>query len=170
MGRYYNGTISGKFWFGIQDSHDASNFTNTLIIPPQYYSYYVCGCDVKDNNEYYCYECFSNYDSHLSSMEENDKLAIDTLLLAFESNNIKYNFDTSDLEFINTTLQELENIIGSKLIKDLEFKIENIEDFEYYINYSAFDDIVDDIMLKIIARWCFGKQIQTAIINVGYCY
>jgi len=22
MGRYYNGDISGKFWFGIQDSND----------------------------------------------------------------------------------------------------------------------------------------------------
>lgn len=26
MGRYYNGTISGKFWFAIQSSDDASNF------------------------------------------------------------------------------------------------------------------------------------------------
>lgn len=26
MGRYYNGDIEGKFWFGIQDSRDASYF------------------------------------------------------------------------------------------------------------------------------------------------
>lgn len=29
MGRYYNGDIEGKFWFGVQDSTDASFFGGT---------------------------------------------------------------------------------------------------------------------------------------------
>ncbi len=29
MGRYYSGDIEGKFWFGVQDSTDASHFGGT---------------------------------------------------------------------------------------------------------------------------------------------
>ena len=28
MGRFYNGNISGKFWFGVQSSDDISNLIN----------------------------------------------------------------------------------------------------------------------------------------------
>ncbi len=171
MGRYYTGTISGKFWFGIQDSYDASNFKNSLIKPLPYYVYYVCGCDVKNNDEYYCYDCFCDYDAHFNSINYDDKLALESELLAFKLNHVKYNFDISDLEFINTKLEELENIIGRDIINNLEFKTDDEENyFEYYLNYSALDNIIEDSIIKIIARWCLGKQIQTAIINAGYCY
>jgi hypothetical protein len=172
MGRYYDGTISGKFWFGIQDSHDASNFKNlsNFTLPETYYVYYVCCCEVVDKNKYYCHDCFSDYNSHLYSMDDDDKLAIDSKLLAFNVNSVMYKFDESELELIDDKLQELENIIGNNLIKKLDLKIEDEENyFEYNINYSALDGINDETFLKIIARWCFGKQIKKAIINVGYC-
>jgi hypothetical protein len=170
MGRYYNGTISGKFWFGIQDSHDASNFKQSLILPKPYYEYYVCACYVININQYYCCNCFSDYNSHLSSMDESDKLAIDSELLAFKSNNVNYEFDASDLEFIENKLIELENIIGYNLIKNLDLKIDDEDNFfEYNINYSALDYITDESFIKIIALWCFGKQIEKAIIMTGNC-
>lgn len=31
MGRYYNGDISGKFWFAVQDSNDADNFGGSSV-------------------------------------------------------------------------------------------------------------------------------------------
>jgi hypothetical protein len=31
MGRYYSGDIEGKFWFGVQDSDDASHFGGSEI-------------------------------------------------------------------------------------------------------------------------------------------
>lgn len=31
MGRYYEGDINGKFWFGVQDSEDANNFGGAEI-------------------------------------------------------------------------------------------------------------------------------------------
>lgn len=33
MGRYYNGDIEGKFWFGLQSSDDASFFGGTINEP-----------------------------------------------------------------------------------------------------------------------------------------
>ena len=35
MGRYYNGDIEGKFWFGIQSSDDASFFGGTISEPSE---------------------------------------------------------------------------------------------------------------------------------------
>ena len=39
MGRYYNGDIEGKFWFGVQDSDDASFFGGEKV-EPNYIEYY----------------------------------------------------------------------------------------------------------------------------------
>jgi hypothetical protein len=40
MGRYYNGDIEGKFWFGVQSSDDAVNF-GAVETEPNYIDYYV---------------------------------------------------------------------------------------------------------------------------------
>ena len=40
MGRYYNGDIEGKFWFGVQSSDDALHFGATEQ-EPAYIDYYV---------------------------------------------------------------------------------------------------------------------------------
>ena len=38
MGRYYSGDIEGKFWFGVQDSDDASFFGGE-VVEPNYIQY-----------------------------------------------------------------------------------------------------------------------------------
>jgi len=47
MGRYYTGDIEGKFWFGVQDSDDAS-FFGGVGGEPTYLSYYFDGGDTED--------------------------------------------------------------------------------------------------------------------------
>jgi hypothetical protein len=39
MGRYYNGDIDGKFWFGVQSSNSADRFGSSGY-EPQYLEYY----------------------------------------------------------------------------------------------------------------------------------
>ena len=39
MGRYYEGDIEGKFWFGIQSSDDA-DFFGSIGFQPDYLEYY----------------------------------------------------------------------------------------------------------------------------------
>ena len=39
MGRYYNGDIEGKFWFGVQSSADADFFGASGTEPNQYLNY-----------------------------------------------------------------------------------------------------------------------------------
>lgn len=40
MGRYYNGDIEGKFWFGIQASNSASRFSASAECEPSFIEYY----------------------------------------------------------------------------------------------------------------------------------
>lgn len=40
MGRYYNGDIEGKFWFGVQSSDDATHF-GAIEQEPAYIDYYI---------------------------------------------------------------------------------------------------------------------------------
>ena len=41
-------------------------------------------------------------------------------------------------------------------------------DFEYDIDNDALNELNDDI-LELIARWCYGTQIKTAILALEYC-
>jgi hypothetical protein len=187
MGRYYYGTISGKFWFGIQSSYDAENFKKQLLPNEgiEYYVYYVCGCYVEDNKLNYCHECFSDYESHFNGMDDIDKSSLNLeisneQLLAFKNNHIKYNFYNSDLEYVQIKLIELENIIGYNIIEKLEYKIDESNDIIENLEYDINNDIINNInnnnyinnnyILELIARWCFGKQIEYAINVNDYCY
>ena len=186
MGRYYHGTISGKFWFGIQNSSDASSFKDPeLYDPPQeYYEYYICGCEVEKNENLYCNQCYSTYQEHYDDLDDFDKENIDDndendeneqeKLLAQSSNHIKYEFDESELKYMDKVISDLESTIksniGSDIINELNFTINESDndEFEYDINYDIVKNIDED-KLEFIARWCFGKQIKKAIETNDYC-
>jgi hypothetical protein len=172
MGRYYYGTISGKFWYGVQCSHDASSFKDpmTFILPKEYYSYYGCGCEVEEETYTYCHNCYSDYDSHINSLDDYDIKCIKDGLIAYPSNHAKYEFDISELYYIKNILQQLENDIGKDIIEKIHLVIyEEEKEFEYDLEIDAINNL-DDNKNELIARWCFGKQIEKALINTGYCY
>lgn len=50
MGRYYNGDIEGKFWFGVQDSTDA-DFFGGMQNEPNYISYSFTTDDMDSINK-----------------------------------------------------------------------------------------------------------------------
>jgi hypothetical protein len=123
MGRYYDGTIYGKFWFGVQSSADANNFKS---------------------------EDFGEFPYN------------------FTGKYLIYNFEKSELDFIQDKLKSLEFSIGDDIITKLNYKLENYR-CEYEINYSVLKEI-DKNTEELIARYCFGKQIETALIEIGECY
>jgi hypothetical protein len=50
MGRYYNGDIEGKFWFGLQGSNAASRFGGQEC-EPSYINYFFSEDDLNDVNK-----------------------------------------------------------------------------------------------------------------------
>jgi len=47
MGRYYEGSIEGKFWFGSQPSDDGE-FFGAMAIDPQFVEYYIPIDNIKE--------------------------------------------------------------------------------------------------------------------------
>ena len=172
MGRYYNGTISGKFWFGVQSSQDLSNFKDENFEEPnELYYYYECGCTVECINYTYCANCYKSYNDHYNAyldnlLYEDDKINIEENI-SYLTNIIEYNFDDTELPFIQNKLNELQQEIGMELISNLEYKI-NEDDLDYNINWDFIDE--NNIILnQKIARWCIGKQVENALIKLNYC-
>jgi len=93
MGRYYNGDINGKFWFGIQSSNAANRF-GVIGQPPDYLEYYFD----KDNLE----EC----ENEIKSIEE--KLA-DNLPLLDEF----YDVNSVDRPELNEVIKMMDESILS---------------------------------------------------------
>ncbi len=174
MGRYYHGTISGKFWFGIQSSDDPSSFKDptTFVEPEEGYEYYSCGCKVENKNNLFCSDCYSSYEEHYNKLNEDEYDSNNFEngeLLAYLSNHIYYSFDESELEFVSNKLIELEKEIGIDVISKLNFKIDEENEFEYEI--EDIDEINDENKntSTLIARWCLGQQIKKALENCSEC-
>lgn len=55
MGRYYQGDISGKFWFAVQPSNDVENLCN--IKGTIDFNWIECGCIVENFNDTFCKNC-----------------------------------------------------------------------------------------------------------------
>ncbi len=178
MGRYYFGTISGKFWVCVQTSDDASYYKSPIIFsgPLKCYEYMGCCCIVKDMYDLYCKECYNSLEEQVDSLEDEDNISSykenDTLI--YENNYIKYNFESIELKYIQNQLKKLEKIINidtNLLNITFKNKINNEQlegNYEYYINYDSIKDL-DDNQCELIARWCLGKQIEHCIIQLGHC-
>jgi hypothetical protein len=172
MGRYYNGTISGKFWFGVQSSRDLSNFKEQPFEEPtELYYYYECGCTVECMDYKYCSNCYKSYKDHYNAYFDNLLYKEDKIkkgkIIAYLTNVIEYNFDDTEIPFIQNKLDELEEEIGIDLINNLEYKI-NEDDFDYNINWDFIDEN-NIIFNQNIATWCIGKQVKNALIKNNYC-
>ena len=181
MGRYYFGTINGKYW-GQFISSDPSNFkdSNNFTNPPRCNEYMGCSCIVKYYNQLYCKDCYSCIEEHLDELKLNDeylyKLYCKTKSLITETNLYKYYFERSELEYVQTKLNKLESQIGQNIIKQLDIVLfdahKDNNGMEPSYDYEINEDIIDDLDKKkvsLIFRWCLGKQIEFSIKNLDYC-
>lgn len=162
MGRYYSGQISGKFWFSIQASDDASYFGRSY---DEDFIYYVCNCTIDtDDSEkaLFCANCYDSYEQHREAMAENDISDEKTWRLSdFE---IKYNFDECDIDTVKSKIQELEVEVGQYMDS---YKITDEDDNIEY-SYVAPSN-VSDYKLELLARLCLGKQILYCLEKNGTC-
>jgi hypothetical protein len=99
MGRYYSGSISGKFWFAIQDSDDASNFG---VEHKYLYYYHVCGCEYQESNpNLYCTSCYPSYEEHMKDIIENDIEDHHNQMWYKSENEIYYEFKEINIETVD---------------------------------------------------------------------
>jgi hypothetical protein len=166
MGRYYTGQISGKFWFGIQNSDDATYFGKE---PDEVYTFYVCSCELhiedidKENKEsIYCENCYDSFEEHRNDMKDNEY--DDTQTWHLSESEIRYSFQESDKEIVQQKIQELEDIVGNYM--DSYTIIENDMEIEYEFTVPK---NVPNEQIPLLAKLCLGKQIAYCLEKTGSC-
>ena len=168
MGRYYSGDISGKFWFGVQSSGDASEFG---IKYKKIYNYFLCNCNCENKNLRYCLDCYDCYDDHrIAIMNDNDiEIHKSRKNLWYESETeICYDIKKRHQKAIKEKVNLLEEMVGHYManyfIKD--------DDDEIYYDYDMIDEDImnDNETMTLLARLCLGKQILYCLKKKKKCF
>ena len=172
MGRFYSGDISGKFWFGVQDSDDISELVSH--IPTESYIWKSCGCyvDEDDAEDEYCKGCYDSIESHILEVEEEENY--EDGLLYTQDQNIIYVLDkeTHYQELIDN-MDKLKTVIPADVIS----KFNNIPQNDYILD--AFTGVFNDICahtniethneMVLLARYILGYQIEYCLRITGSC-
>ena len=178
MGRYYNGDIEGKFWFGVQGSDDIEKLVN--IKPYTYYSWIVCGCNAEIEDETYCRSCYDSREEHKNAIiEEYDDIDIECLYEEMQSNGYSLDKDTHYSELLNNM-----NKLKLDLNKDFINEFDKIEQNEKILN--AFTGVFDKVLsiinemnfendyekrkvCELAARYTLGYQIEYCLRTTDSC-
>ena len=173
MGRHYFGQISGKFWFGFQNSDDASCF-GVDCKPVR--NFYVCCCEIDEETDdlatsIYCTDCYSSYEEHCQAMIDEDVELYDeddsdgTWYIS--DSEITYHFDASHIDIVEKNIKIMEYLIGD-YVNDRSYKIIDDGDEITYDYTTPSNIIASDI--ELIARLCLGKQILYCLRKNGECF
>ena len=174
MGRYYSGSISGKFWFGIQNSTDARNIGGKVDMLHQYI---CCGCSVEDLKKPYCDGCYADFDEHFNDALENEDFTEEEeeqKVLIRESSEFQSFFKGEQLEEVQGHIADLEKVV-SKFVAS--FTMDADSDYEYKLKLHeeyegadcGFTDKIKHDEIELLARWCLAKQVEKCIIDNGTC-
>lgn len=151
MGRYYYGSISGKFWTGIQPSNDVENLCD--IVSHRQCVWVGCGCikneDIESIN--YCDNCYDSLEEHTDDAENGEnKLSFNNeQLIYYELDKNNHGLQIKDsLRLIETQVDTTKLCITfSNNNTDLVVNIEK-------------DSLFNRSELELLARYCLGKHIM----------
>jgi len=183
MGRFYNGDIEGKFWFGIQDSYDINNLINVNHINS--YIWKSCSCYVENVGEEYCHDCYESKEEHINNAIEDGEYVEDSdndeycKKLYYEENVIEYNLekDKHYQELIDNMA-----VIRKDINKDIIAEFDKITQDDNILD--AFTGVFDNTLntlnsinniennreqLLLVARYTLGIQIEYCLKKNGTC-
>jgi hypothetical protein len=187
MGRYYHGQITGKFWFGIQSSDDATYFG--VHFQPVY-CFYSCGCyyereaceKIEENEDLqgydpeehiYCLQCFDSFEEHNQQIKE-EQIEREDEKTWFLSEQIFYQFLPVHLPIIEHNLELLETEVG-KYIQSYSIIDTDKDGNSISYSYKLIDSVQSmkkdtlQLILDKIARLCLGRQILYCVKTYDSC-
>jgi hypothetical protein len=169
MGRWYYGDISGKCWFGVQDSNDASNFG---VEPTDEYTFFGCGCTYEPENPKeedkmaFC-TCYESYEEHMEDIKEDlEDMDPDDRQTWHSESSICYYFKEEDLPKVQEVVKKLDKEVGHYL-KDYVLEEDQGEGITYDFEFS--NKLLGKKKHEKIARLCLGLQIIKSIETKGQC-
>ena len=175
MGRFYDGDIQGKFWFGIQDSDDVENLVT--ITGNTYYSWCVCHC-VAEIDEDYCRQCYDSKEEHIDAAIEDESYEDECLY--YEDCSLGYSLDKSThYEELVQNMENLKKEIPKGVIKFFENIEQNdkildaftgvFNDTNKHIDETPKDKKENHKLMVLIARYTLGFQIEYCLRTTDSC-
>jgi hypothetical protein len=171
MGRYYSGEIEGKFWFGTQDSLDASHFG---IEHDVVYVFRECHCRIVEDkdiealdNSSFCQDCYSSLEEHRQAIadEEGEGEGEEQVLTWKECDyEVDYHFQEEHIPIVQEKVHELYAKVGQYMDS---YAIVH-HDFSLEYTFDLPKDVDEDEQI-LLARLCLGKQILYCLQTRGSC-
>ena len=170
MTRYYFGSITGKFWAGLNDISLLGGK------PENVYEFCGCNCIIteeemevfNDKELAYCLHCYSSYKDHLSNVniESEDENVDESLdeseepiqLWSISPHFEFFRFTEKDTEILYKNLDVLEKSVGEFMTF---YKIIDNNEIEY--DYELPRDIDSREVAEMIYLLCLGRQIKFCI-------
>lgn len=175
MGRFYDGDIEGKFWFGIQDSCDIENLVS--ITPCMYYSWKICNCTAEIDCQEYCKDCYDSKEDHIISVTENDQYDDETLYYEEQCCGYSLDKETHYLE-LQDNMNKLRTEIGEEIIKEFDMLHRTDDILNAFTGvFNNTSKSINNIenkeerqkVAELVARYTLGYQIEYCLIKQGDC-
>lgn len=186
MGRFYNGDIEGRFWFGVQDSDDIENLVN--ITPNTEYAWKACNCFAEIDCMDYCKTCYENKEEHINDAVEQGEYEEKSLYYEECSHEYCLDKETHYQELVDN-MNELKTKIPEEIIKEFD-KIEQTDDIlnaftgVFDKTHPMVNKVNDDFVFgetvfgektkkrslaELVARYTLGYQIEYCLRTTDMC-
>ena len=176
MGRYYNGDIEGKFWFGVQGSDDIQNLVT--IDQYTYYSWKICNCTADIDADNYCKYCYESIKEHIDDVTENEEY--DDECLYYEDYTTGYSLDESThYAELKENMEKLRTEINDEIIESFDKIKQNdkildaftgvFDDTQKLIHKIEYEKEEKQAQLILLARYTLGYQIEYCLRTTGSC-
>ena len=185
MGRFYDGCIQGKFWFGIQDSDDVENLVT--IKGNTDYSWKACNC-CAEVDEDYCRQCYETKEEHIEAAIEAEEYEDECLYYEESSHGYCLDKETHYEELV-TNMENLKNEIPEEIITEFEKIEQNDKILDAFTGvfdktHPLINKINDDFVFGetifgektqkkelsvLVARYTLGYQIEYCLRTTDYC-
>ena len=173
MGRYYYGSIEGKFWFGIQTSGDISNLVT--ITPEICYLWKVCSCSA-NIDEGYCNDCYDSKEEHHhavvdeDSEDEDDSLYIEADMVSYRVKKdthykeLKTNMDALRLKIEPEIIAEFDKIEQNDEILNAFTGVFGKMEKQLNIIEKKQNEVIESSLHndrnELVARYTIGYQLE----------
>jgi len=176
MGRYYFGSISGKFTN--EQSPDVFEYFGTSW---KWYNYYICGCDYEPNSDIlFCNNCFTSIQDVMDKhMEDAGTKILESDIIEYQQKQVglRYHFVDENIPNIIETLNDIEEKLGGKnvvnnILEQLNYVIGDADNkFRWNLNCSEklYDSLIPESNVKLFDIYFLGLQILECLKTTNKC-